>query len=97
VQGPQVIGREVAQANLINQVKPVYPPEARAARIQGVVVLQATIDRQGNVSNVSVVSGHPLLNEAALDAVKQWRYRPVLLNGQPTEVVTTITLNFVFQ
>jgi len=59
--------------------------------------MQATIDKQGNIVNLSVISGHPLLNEAALEAVKQWRYRPILLNGQPIDVVTTIAVNFVFQ
>jgi TonB family protein len=94
---PQRIGGDVAQANLIHQVKPIYPPEARAARIQGVVLLQATIDKQGNVSNLNVISGHSQLNGAALDAVKQWRYKPQMLNGQPIDVVTTITVNFVLQ
>lgn len=92
-----MIGSEVAQANLINQVKPVYPPLARSARVQGSVVLQVTIDKQGVITNLGVVSGHPLLDEAAVEAVRQWKYRPMLLNGQPIEVVTTVTVNFVFQ
>jgi protein TonB len=82
---------------LTKQVPPIYPPEARAARIQGVVLLQATIDKQGTVVGLQVLSGHPLLNQAALDAVQQWRYKPVLLNGQPIEVITTVTINFVLQ
>ena len=92
-----MIGSEVAQANLVNQVKPVYPPLARAARVQGSVLLQVTIDKQGAISNLGVVSGHPLLADAAVEAVRQWQYRPILLNGQPIEVVTTVTVNFVFQ
>jgi protein TonB len=87
----------VAQANLIDPVAPVYPPLARAARVQGVVVMQALIDKQGNIADLQVVSGHELLQGAALDAVKQWRYRPVLLNGQPVDVVTQITVNFTMQ
>jgi TonB family protein len=94
---PQRIGSDVAQANLINQVAPVYPPLARAARLQGTVVMQVLIDRQGAIANVSVISGHELLVDAAVDAVKKWRYKPVLLNGQPIDVVTTITANFVMQ
>jgi periplasmic protein TonB len=84
----------VAQANLISQVSPVYPQQAREARVQGVVLMQATIGRDGAVQDIRVISGHPLLNEAAIEAVRQWRYRPQMLSGQPIEVVTTITVNF---
>ena len=91
------MGAQVAQANLINSVNPVYPPLARAARVQGVVMLQAVIDKQGTIADLAVLSGHELLTQAAIDAVRQWRYRPVLLNGQPVDVVTTITVNFVMQ
>lgn len=91
------IGSGPAQANLIQKVEPVYPPLARAARVQGVVLLSATIDNTGQVVGVSVVSGHPLLNDAAVEAVRQWVYRPMLLNGQPVDVITTITINFVLQ
>jgi len=91
------VGGDVAQGNLINQVRPVYPEPARAARIQGVVLLQTAIDKTGQVVGLSVLSGHPLLNDAAVEAVRQWRYQPILLNGQPVDVVTTVTVNFVFQ
>jgi periplasmic protein TonB len=84
----------VQQANLIRQVKPPYPPLAKQARIQGAVVLEAVISKQGGVENLRVISGHPLLIQAALDAVKQWKYKPTLLNGEPVEVVTTVTVNF---
>jgi TonB family protein len=94
---PQRIGSVLAPANLIKQVSPIYPPEARAARVQGVVLLQVKIEKQGSVANVQVVSGHPLLTQAAIDAVNQWRYQPVLLNGEPIEVITTVTVNFVMQ
>jgi TonB family protein len=79
---------------LIRQVQPVYPPLAKQARIQGMVALKATIAKDGTVQNVTVVSGHPLLLQAAMDAVKQWVYQPTLLNGQPVELSTQINLNF---
>jgi periplasmic protein TonB len=88
------VGGNVQQANLIRQVKPPYPPLAKQARIQGVVVLEAIINKQGSVENLRVVNGHPLLIQAALDAVKQWKYKPTLLNGEPVEVVTQVTVNF---
>jgi protein TonB len=84
----------VQQANLIRQIKPPYPPLARQARIQGQVILEAIISKQGSVENLRVISGHPLLIQSALDAVKQWKYKPTLLNGEPVEVVTTVTVNF---
>jgi TonB family protein len=94
---PQRIGGDVAQANLLTSVAPVYPPLARAASVQGYVMLQAIIDKEGKVANLTVLQGHPLLNEAAIEAVRQWRYRPQVLVGQPIEVITTITVNFSFQ
>jgi protein TonB len=83
-----------AQPALIRQVQPLYPPLARQARIQGTVVMNAILTRDGAVQNVAVVSGHPLLVQAAIDAVKQWVYQPTLVNGQPVEVSTQIHLNF---
>jgi protein TonB len=79
---------------LIYRVEPIYPPVAQQAHIQGAVVLAALIDKGGNVQSLQVVSGHPLLVRAAIDAVKQWRYQPLLVNGQPIEVETTVTVNF---
>ena len=87
-------GGNVTAASIVTQTRPVYPALARQARIQGSVVLHAIIDKDGNVSELQVVSGHPLLVQAALDAVKQWRYRPTMLNGEPVEVDTTITVTF---
>jgi protein TonB len=84
----------VTDGLLIHRVEPTYPPLARQARIEGSVVLTAFIDKGGNVQRLSVVSGHPLLVSAAIDAVKQWRYKPLLVNGQPIEVETTVTVNF---
>jgi protein TonB len=79
---------------LIHQVKPSYPPLARQARIQGTVVLQAVIGKDGSIQGLKVVSGHPMLAPAALEAVKQWKYKPYYLNGEPVEVDTTINVNF---
>ena len=81
-------------ANLVHQVKPTYPQLARTVRVQGTVILEAIIDREGRVENLKVLSGHPLLIPAAFEAVQQWRYRPTLLNGQPVEVLTQVTVNF---
>jgi len=82
---------------LIHQVKPGYPPLAKVTGTQGVVLLDAVIDKEGSIQSLRVISGHPLLNQAALDAVKQWRYRPTLLNGEPVEVSATITVTFTLQ
>jgi len=84
----------VAQGLLLHQVRPQYPALARSARIQGSVVLQATIAKNGTIENLHLLSGHPLLVPAAMDAVRQWRYRPYLLNDEPVEVETTIQVNF---
>jgi periplasmic protein TonB len=87
-------GGNVQAANLIHQVNPIYPPFARQARVQGAVVMEAVISKDGSIESLHVVSGHPLLNQAAVDAVKQWKYRPTLLNGEPVEVITTVTVTF---
>jgi protein TonB len=88
------VSQGVSQGLLIHQVKPTYPPLARQARIQGSVVLQAVIAKDGTIQNLHVVSGHPMLTGAAMEAVKQWRYKPYFLNGEPVEVETQITVNF---
>ena len=82
------------EGNLIYKVQPLYPPLARAARIQGAVVIRAVISRSGTIENLQTLSGHPMLVPAALDAVRQWRYRPYVLNGDPVEVETQVTVNF---
>jgi len=84
-----------AEGNLIYRVQPNYPPLARQARIQGTVELRAIISKMGTIENLNVVSGHALLVTSAVEAVKQWRYRPYLLNGEPIEVETEITVNFI--
>jgi protein TonB len=85
---------QMMEGNLIYRVQPTYPSLARAARIQGPVVLHAVIGRDGRIENLQVVNGHPMLAGAAIEAVKQWRYRPYVLNGEPIEVETQITVNF---
>jgi protein TonB len=89
------LGGQVVAAKLLAQPQPVYPPLARQARIQGNVVLHAIIDKDGRVGELQVISGHPLLVQSALDAVKNWRYQPTQLNGEAVEVDTTITVTFV--
>jgi periplasmic protein TonB len=83
------------EGNLIHRVQPDYPGLARSARIQGEVVLAAVISKEGTIENLRVLKGHPMLVKAALAAVQQWRYRPYLLNGDPVEVETQVTVNFV--
>ena len=87
-------GGMVTAAALVSQTRPIYPVLARQVHEQGDVLLHAIIDKDGRVAQLEVVSGHPLLVQAALDAVKQWLYRPTLLNGEPVEVDTTITVTF---
>jgi TonB family protein len=88
------VGANVQQSKLIFQPRPVYPPEAKQARIQGAVHLNALITKDGTIQNLEVISGEPVLVQAALDAVKQWVYQPTLLNGQAVEVQTEITVNY---
>lgn len=88
------VGGNVQAAKLLKQPKPVYPPLARQARIQGTVRFTAIIGKDGTIQNLQMVSGHPLLVQSAYDAVKQWVYQPTLLNQEPVEVVTQIDVNF---
>ncbi len=88
------ISQGVTKGLLIHRVEPSYPPLARAARVQGEVILSAVISVTGEIENLQLVSGHPMLVPAAISAVKQWRYKPYLLNGAPVEVETTITVIF---
>lgn len=89
-----MVGGNVQAARLVNKVQPLYPPLARQTRISGTVKLHAIIGKDGTVQQLVMVSGHPLLVQAALDAVKQWRYQPTLLNGEPVEVDTEIDVIF---
>ena len=88
------IASRVAEANLIHDVAPQYPAEAGRARIEGIVVLMAVIGPDGSVKDVRVESGLPILAQAAIDAVKQWRYKPYVVGGEPVEVDSRITINF---
>lgn len=88
------ISQGVTEGRLIQKIEPAYPTLARSARIQGEVVLSAIISKTGEIQNLVLVSGHPMLVPSAIQAVKQWRYRPFLLNGEPVEVETTITVVF---
>jgi TonB family protein len=88
------VSQSVTQGMLISKVSPIYPADAKAARIQGSVVIGVTIGKDGNIQSEHLVSGHPLLAPAAMDAVKQWKYRPYMMNGNPVEVDTQITVNF---
>ena len=91
---PLRIATGVAEANLVHRVMPIYPPLAKSERVQGTVEFTAVINKEGQIENLRLVRGHPLLVEGAREAVLQWRYRPTLLNGQPVEVVTDIIVNF---
>jgi protein TonB len=88
------ISQGVAQGNLISKTQPIYPPIAKAARVSGTVVLHATISKTGTIENLQVVSGNAMLQQAALEAVRNWRYKPYLLNGEPVEVDTTVNVVF---
>jgi len=88
------VAARVAEANLIHDVTPQYPPEAGRARLEGTVLLMAVIDKDGSVKDVRVESGLPILAQAAIDAVKQWRYKPYMIDGEPVEVDSRITINF---
>jgi periplasmic protein TonB len=94
ISGPVRVGGRVRPPQLVRNIHPVYPPLAKQTRTQGTVRLDCVIDPQGNVTQVKLVSGHPLLVEAALDAVRQWKYQPTLLNGQPVAVEMQVTVNF---
>lgn len=92
--GPKRITSQLSEGQLVNRVEPVYPHIAAISGIQGQVKLHAIIGRDGRVQSLNVISGHPLLAHAALEAVEQWRYRPYVLNGESVEVETLITVNF---
>lgn len=88
------VGGNVQAANLVRRIVPVYPPLAKQARVQGTVKFSAIIGKDGTIQNLQLISGHPLLVPSATEAVKQWVYKPTLLNGEPVEVVTQIDVNF---
>jgi protein TonB len=88
------IGGDIKPPRKVVDVAPVYPPLARAARVEGIVILEAVIAEDGSVRDVRVLRPQALLDEAAIEAVRQWRFTPTLLNGQPVPVVMTITVAF---
>jgi protein TonB len=88
------ISQGVSQGLLIKRVQPRYPQNALSMRVQGAVQMEATINKEGNISNLKVISGDAVLARSATDAVRQWRYKPYYLNGEPVEIQTQITVNF---
>jgi periplasmic protein TonB len=91
------VGGQIKTPKLLKKVDPVYPDLAKQARAGALIILEATVDAAGHVQEVRVLRSAPLFDEAAVDAVKQWTYRPLLLNGVPTPFIVTVTLNFHFQ
>ena len=96
-QAPVRVGGNIKQPTKTRDVKPIYPPIAQSARVQGVVIIEATIGPDGRVKEAKVLRSIPLLDQAALDAVKQWQFTPTLLNGVPVPVIMTVTVNFTLQ
>jgi protein TonB len=94
---PVRVGGNIKPPNKVRNVAPVYPPIAQQARVQGVVIIEATIGPNGRVTDARVLRSIPLLDQAALDAVRQWEYTPTLLNGVPVPVIMTVTVNFTLQ
>jgi protein TonB len=94
VKGPVRISSGVVASNCISCTQPTYPLIAKSAHVQGVVVLEATISKTGSVENLTVISGPPLLRQAAIDAVRNWRYKPTMLDGEAAEVIARINVNF---
>jgi protein TonB len=88
------VGGKISEPRKTRNVPPVYPEVAKHARVQGTVILEATISPQGRVADLKVLRGIPMLDDAALSAVRQWTYTPTLLNGQPVPVIMTVTVNF---
>jgi protein TonB len=88
------VGGQIKEPKKLKDIKPTYPDIAKQARVQGIVILECTISPQGKVTDVKILRGIPLLDQAAVDAVKQWVYTPTLLNGVPVPVIMTVTVNF---
>jgi protein TonB len=91
------IGGQIKEPKKIRNVAPIYPDLAVQSRVSALVILEAEVDTRGYVRGAKVLRGHPLFDEAAIEAVKQWRYQPLLLNGEPTGFVLTVTINFNLQ
>jgi protein TonB len=89
------VGGDVKPPELVSRREPVYPPLARQMHVQGTVSVEARIDRQGRVTEVVPLQGHPMLRTAAVEAVRHWTYRPATLNGQPVESASRVEVNFI--
>ena len=94
---PVRVGGVIRPPQRLREVNPVYPPIAQAARVQGIVIIEATIGEDGQVTNARILRSVPLLDQAALDAVRQWQYMPTMLNGVPVPVIMTVTVNFTLK
>jgi len=93
-EAPLRVGGDIKEPKKTRDVKPVYPADAQAARVQGVVIIEAVIDREGNVADAKVLRSIAMLDQAAVDAVRQWQFAPTLLNGVPVPIIMTVTVNF---
>jgi protein TonB len=94
---PVRVGGNIKPPVKLKDVPPIYPADAQASKVQGVVIIEATIDTNGFVSSARVLRGMPMLDQAALEAVNQWQFQPTLLNGMPVPVIMTVTVNFTMQ
>ena len=90
-------GGDIKDPRKIHDVRPIYPAVAMAAKVEGMVIIEATISREGHVTDAHVIRSQPLLDQAALDAVRQWKFTPTTLNGVPVEVIMTVTVNFTLR
>ena len=93
-QAPIRVGGDVQAPTKTKNVDPIYPAVAKSAKIQGIVIIEAVINKQGNVEDLKVLRGNPMLNQAAIDAVSQWKYTVPMLNKTPVDVIMTVTVNF---
>ena len=94
---PVRVGGDIKRPEILKRVDPVYPAIAKAARVSGMVIVEAIIARDGSIKDAKVIRSVPMLDQAALDAVQQWRYTPTLLNGQPVEVIMSVNVTFAIQ
>jgi len=94
---PLRVGGDIKEPKKVRDVRPIYPKIAQAAKVQGLVIIEATISKEGDVKDAKVLRSQPMLDQAALDAVLQWKYTPPLLNNVPVDVIMTVTVNFTLQ
>ncbi len=91
---PVRVGGDIKEPKKVRDAKPIYPQVAMAAKVEGIVIIEATIGKDGSVTGAKVLRSQPLLDQAAIDAVSQWKFTPTMLNGQPVDVIMTVTVNF---